>query len=51
MPIEEHMNKIREIKQHISNSRGKKKLQYIKCLHRLQKELNMYYMLKTKEVM
>lgn len=46
MPIEEHMNKIKEIKQHISNSRGKKKLQYIKCLHRLQKELKLYNILK-----
>lgn len=48
MSIEEHMNKIKEIKQHISNSRGKKKLQYIKCLHKLQKELNLYNILKSR---
>ena len=50
MPIEEHMNKIKEIKHHISNSRGKKKLQYIKCLHKLQKELNQYRLYTQKEV-
>ena len=43
--IQEHINKINEIKKHISNSKGKQKLQYIKRLHRLQKQLsecNMY---------
>ena len=50
MPIEEHMNKIREIKQHISNSRGKNELQYTECLHRLQKELNQYRLYTQKEV-
>lgn len=38
--IEEHKKKIEEIKNHISNSRGNQKRQYIKCLHRLEKELN-----------
>lgn len=44
--LQEHINKINEIKQHIKNSKGKQKLQYIKCLHRLQKELNLcnYYL-------
>ena len=37
--IQEHIDKINEIKKHISNSKGKQKLQYIKCLHRLQKQL------------
>nr|DAJ75866.1 MAG TPA: hypothetical protein [Caudoviricetes sp.] len=43
--IQAHINKINETKEHISNSKGKQKLQYIKCLHRLQKQLkecNMY---------
>ena len=44
--INEHINKINEIKQHINNSKGRKRLQYIKCLHRLQKELNLYNILK-----
>ena len=43
--IQEHIYRINEIKKHISNSKGKQKQQYIKCLHRLQKQLsecNMY---------
>ena len=43
--IQEHIDKINEIKKHISNSKGKQKLQYIKYLHKLQKQLsecNMY---------
>lgn len=44
--IDEHINKINEIKQHINNSKGNQKRQYIKCLHRLQKELNLYNILK-----
>lgn len=39
--IQEHIDKINEIKEHISNSKGKQKLQYIKCLHRLKKELSL----------
>ena len=42
---QEHIDKIKKIKKHISDSKGKQKLQYIKCLHRLQKQLkecNMY---------
>ena len=37
--IEEHKKKIAEIKKHIENSKGNQKKQYIKCLHRLEKEL------------
>lgn len=43
--IEEHINKMNLVKKQINNSKGKQKLQYIKCLHRLQKQLsecNMY---------
>lgn len=39
--IQEHIDKINNIKQHINNSKGQQKKQYIKCLHRLQKELNL----------
>lgn len=42
--IKEHIEKIENVKGHISNSRGQQKLQYIKCLHRLQKELKQYNM-------
>lgn len=51
--IEEHIDKINEIKNHINNSKGKQKLQYIKCLHRLQKQgLQCYmYMNKDKDLM
>ena len=38
--IQEHINKINEIKKHINNSKGQQRKQYIKCLHRLQKQLN-----------
>ena len=31
--------KIEAIKKHINNSKGKQRLQYIKCLHRLQRQL------------
>ena len=37
--IEEHKKKIEEIKEHIRNSKGNQKKQFIKCLHRLEKEL------------
>ena len=51
--IPEHLDKIEEIKKHINNSKGKQKLQYIKCLHRLQKQaLQCYiYMNKDKDLM
>lgn len=39
--IDEHIKKMNEIKKHINNSKGNQKKQYIKCLHRLQKELNL----------
>lgn len=48
--IQEHIDKINEIKKHINNSKGKQKPQYIKCLHKLQKQLgecNMF-LIKTK---
>lgn len=37
--IEDHKNKIKKIQEQINNSKGNQKRQYIKCLHRLQKEL------------
>ena len=37
--IEEHISKIKEIKQQINNSEGNRKKQLIKCLHRLNKQL------------
>ena len=37
--IEEHLDKMEEIKRHINNSKGIQRKQYIKCLHRLQKQL------------
>ena len=46
--IQEHIDKIKKIKKHISNSKGKQKLQYIKCLHRLQKQLSECYMYLEK---
>lgn len=39
--IQEHIDKINKIKQYINNSTGQQRKQYIKCLHRLQKELNL----------
>ncbi len=49
--IQEHLDKIKEIKKHIKNSKGQQKLQYIKCLHRLQKQLKERNMYLQKEVM
>lgn len=37
--IQEHIDKMEEIKKHINNSKGNQKRKYIKCLHRMQKEL------------
>ena len=48
--IEEHINKINEIKQHINNSKGNQKKQYIKCLHRLQKELKQCQLYLNNEI-
>lgn len=39
--IKEHFNKMNEIKKQISNSKGKQRRNYLKCLHRLQKELKL----------
>lgn len=47
--IQEHINKINEIKKHINNSKGNQKKQYIKCLHRLQKELAQCYIYTHSE--
>ena len=49
--VQEHLDKINEIKQHINNSKGKQKLNYIKCLHRLHKQLKECNMYLSKEVM
>lgn len=43
--IEEHILKMENIKKQADNSKGNKKLQLMKCYHRLQKQLlecNMY---------
>lgn len=47
--IQEHIDKINEIKKHINNSKGKQRLQYIKCLHRLQKQALECYMYINKD--
>lgn len=43
--IQEHINKINQVKNQIANSKGNKRYQLIKHLHRLQKELKIanYY--------
>lgn len=47
--IQEHLDKINEIKKHINNSKGKQRLQYIKCLHRLQKQVLQCYIYVNKD--
>lgn len=47
--IQEHIDKINKIKKHINNSKGKQRLQYIKCLHRLQKQALQCYMYINKD--
>lgn len=42
--VQEHIEKMNEIKQYIKNSKGIQRKQYIKCLHRLQKQLSECYM-------
>ena len=37
--IEEHIKEMELTKQHISNAKGKQRLQYIKHLHKLEKQL------------
>ena len=37
--IQEHLDKIKEIQEKVNQSKGKQRKQYLKCLHRLQKEL------------
>jgi hypothetical protein len=37
--VEEHKQKIKEIKTKVNQSQGIQRKQYLKCLHRLQKEL------------
>lgn len=36
--IQEHIDKINEVKQQIKNSKGRQRKQYIKCLHKMQKQ-------------
>ena len=40
--VQEHIELINNIKIHIANSKGNQRRQFIKRLHRLQKELAMY---------
>lgn len=49
--INEHIIKINIIKEHIKNSKGQQRRQFIKRLHRLQKELSIceYYLKGKKE--
>lgn len=47
--IQEHIDKIEEIKKHISNSKGQQKKQFLKCYHRLQKGLMQCYMFLNKD--
>lgn len=47
--IQEHIDKINETKKHINNSKGKQRLQYIKRLHRLQKQALQCYMYMNKD--
>jgi hypothetical protein len=37
--IEEHKNKMQEIKKQANRSKGRQRLQLLKCYHRMQKEL------------
>ena len=37
--IDEHIKKMEEIKKQADNSEGRKKLQLMKCYHKLQKQL------------
>lgn len=47
--IQEHIDKIEEIKQQINNSKGQQRKQFIKCYHRLQKELIQCYMFLSND--
>lgn len=40
--VQEHIQLINNIKIHIANSRGKQRKQFVKRLHRLEKELAIY---------
>lgn len=40
--VQEHIELINNIKIHIANSKGNQRRQFIKRLHRLQKELDIY---------
>lgn len=42
--VQEHIDKIKSTEQQIEHSNGKQKLQYIKHLHKLQKQLAECYM-------
>ena len=41
--VQEHIDKIKFTEKQIECSKGRQKLQYVKCLHRLQKELAQCY--------
>ena len=41
--VQEHIDKIKFTEQQIERSQGKQRLQYIKCLHRLKKQLAQCY--------
>lgn len=46
--IHEHLEKIKFTEQQIKNSNGRQKLQYIKRLHRLKKQLAQCYIYMCK---
>ena len=37
--IQEHKNKMEDIKRQVNKSKGRQRLQLLKCYHRMQKEL------------
>lgn len=49
--IQEHILKMKNIKRQANNCKGKKKLELLKCYHRLKKQLLECNMYLSKEVM
>lgn len=43
--IDEHIKKMNNIKAQADKSKGKQRLQLLKCYHRMQKELKLYNVL------
>lgn len=41
--VEEHINKMKNIKIQADNSKGQQRLQLMKCYHKLSKQLAEYY--------